>query len=158
MINIIITSYGEPKATSRAIDSFLNQDIKQDFKITVIDPFPEAEEFLRKKYEDKVNFFLDPGEGKSYALNVFLERIYSVNTDDMIILTDGDVYVSQNSGSEIVKAFEDKEIGCLTGKPVSLNSRKNKFGYWFSLLFSGIHRVRKKLSDRKLFFECSGFR
>ena len=162
MINIIITSYGEPKATSRAIDCFLNQNIKQEFKVTIIDPFLETQEFLKKKYKqefkkNKIGFFLDPGEGKSYALNVFLEKIYSQNKDDIIILTDGDVYVSQNTVDEIINAFEDKEIGCITGRPVLLNPREKFWGYASHVAFDGIHRTRLKFSNQKKFFECSGY-
>ena len=63
MINIIITSYNEPKATLRAINSFLKQEIKQDFRVIVSDPFSEVKEFLKKNIKDKrVGFFLDPDE------------------------------------------------------------------------------------------------
>jgi|SRR3989344_408163 len=157
MIDIIITSYGEPKATAMAIDSFLKQNVKERLKITVIDPFPKVEKFLKKKYKGKINFFLDPGEGKSYALNVFFEKIYSLNTEDIIILTDGDVCVSSNSINEILNAFKDKKVGCVTGRPVPLDSRKEMFGYWSHLLFDGIDRVRKQLSNEENFFECSGY-
>lgn len=157
MINVIITSYKELESTIKAIDSFLNQKINQKIKITVIDPFTEVEEALKKKYGKKVDFFLDPGEGKSYALNIFLERIYSPNKEDIIILTDGDVYVSENSVSEILKAFEDKTIGCINGRPVTLDSKKNMFGYWSHLVFEGAHRVRRRLSNQEKFFECSGY-
>jgi len=162
MINIIITSYSEPNATSKAIDCFLNQNIKQEFKITIIDPFSETETFLKKKYKkefdkNKIGFFLDPGEGKSYALNVFLERIYSQNKNDIIVLTDGDVYVSQNSVNEILKAFEDEKVGCVTGKPVLLNPREKLWGYISHVAFAGIHKTRLKLSEQEKFFECSGY-
>ncbi|MBI2046664.1 glycosyltransferase [Candidatus Pacearchaeota archaeon] len=158
MIDIIITSYKEPKATLRAVQLFLAQDIRQDFRIIVSDPFPEVKEFLKQHLKDKrVGFFLDPGEGKSYALNLLLDKLYSNNNDDIVILTDGDVYVSNNAVKEILKAFEDKEIGCVTGKPVSIDSRNNKYGYWSHFLFAGIDKVRKKLSKEKKFFECSGY-
>ncbi len=139
MINIIITSYSEPNATSKAIDCFLNQNIKQEFKITIIDPFSETETFLKKKYKkefdkNKIGFFLDPGEGKSYALNVFLERIYS-----------------------LLKAFEDEKVGCVTGKPVLLNPREKLWGYISHVAFAGIHKTRLKLSEQEKFFECSGY-
>jgi hypothetical protein len=45
----------------------------------------------------------------------------------------------------------------VTGKPEALDSREKKYGYWSNLLFSGIDKVRKKLSDKKSFFECSGY-
>jgi len=158
MIDIIITSYKEPEATLKAIKSFLNQKTKEDFRIIVSDPFPEVGEFLKQHIKDKrVGFFLDPGEGKSYALNLLLKKLNSNKKEDIFIFTDGDVYVSDNALSEILKAFEDVMIGCVTGKPVSLDSRETKFGYWSNLLFSGVHKVRKKLSEQKKFFECSGY-
>jgi cellulose synthase/poly-beta-1,6-N-acetylglucosamine synthase-like glycosyltransferase len=158
MISIIITSYKEPKATLRAINSFLSQDIKKEFNIIVVDPFPEVKDFLRENIKDKrVGFFLDPGEGKSYALNLLFEKLWSENKDDIFILTDGDVYVSQNAVAEILKAFENSDIGCVTGRPVSIDSRENKYGYWSHVLFSGIDKVRRKLHDGRKFFECSGY-
>ncbi len=158
MINIIITSYKEPKATKKAIESFLNQKTKEKFEILVVDPFPEVEEFLKKKIKSKkVKFFLDPGEGKSTALNLILEMFYSSNKHDLFIFTDGDVFCSLNTLNEIAEAFKDSKVGCVTARPVSLDDRKTKYGYWSHLLFSGIHNVRKKLSNQKKFFECSGY-
>lgn len=158
MINIIITSYNQPKSTLRAVKAFLGQDIKQEFRVIVCDPFPEVKTFLKENLRDKrVGFFLDPGEGKAYALNLLLGKLQSENKDDIFIFTDGDVYVSENTVSEILKAFEDKEVGCITGRPVSIDDKKTKYGYWSHLLFSAIHKVRSKLSRENKFFECSGY-
>ena len=158
MINIIITSFNEPKSTLRAVQAFLNQEIKEKFQIIVVDPFPEVKDFLKKEIKDsRVGFFLDPGEGKSYALNLLFEKIYSKNTEDIIIMTDGDVYVSQDSLKEIINAFKDKEIGCVTCHPISLDSKDTKYGFWAHVAFSGIHKTRKRLSSQRKFFECSGY-
>lgn len=158
MIDIIITSYNEPKSTLRAVKAFLNQKINQEFRITVVDPFPEVGEFLEKHIKNKnFVFYPDPGEGKSYALNLLFQEYASGNKEDIFILTDGDVYVSEKSVKAILKSFENLEIGCITGKPVSMDSRKTKYGYWSNLLFAGIDRVRKNFSDKKKFFECSGY-
>ena len=158
MIYIIIASYNEPNSTLRAVNHFLNQDLKQEFKIIVTDPFLEVGEFLKKNIKNKkVEFFLDPGEGKSYALNLLLQDHYSGNKEDILVFTDGDVYVSENSLKEILNAFKDKNVGCVTGKPIPIDPRKEKYGYWAHLAFSGIDKVRKKLSREKSFFECSGY-
>lgn len=158
MIDIIITSYNEPKSTLRAINAFLSQKIKQEFRIIVCDPFTEVRDFLKQNIKDKrVGFFLDPGEGKSYALNLLFKKLNSKNKEDIIILTDGDVYVSDSTTNEILSAFEDKEVGCVTGHPVPTEDKTTKYGYWANLLFSGIDKTRKKLSDEKKFFECSGY-
>lgn len=158
MIHIIITSYKEPKATVKAVQTFLNQKIKQDFRIIVVDPFPETEEFLKKNIKDKrVEFFLDPNEGKSYALNILFQEYWSDNKNDIFILSDGDVHVSENAVEEILKKFKDPKVGCVTGKPVSIDDRNTKYGYWSHVLFAGIDKVRKRLSAEQKFFECSGY-
>jgi len=157
MIDIIITSYNEPKATLRAVNIFL-KDKSKKIRVTVVDPFEEVERFLKKNIKDKrFNFFLDPGEGKAYALNLLFQELGSNNKEDLFILTDGDVYVSDNVLNEIQKAFENKKIGCLTCRPISIDNKKTKYGYWSHLLFDGIDKVRKKLSKEKNFFECSGY-
>ena len=158
MIHIIITSYNEPKATVRAVRSFLNQKIQDDFEIIVVDPFPEVEKFLKKNIKNKkVKFFLDPGEGKSYALNILFQEYGSENKNDIFILTDGDVYISNNTVSEILNKFKDPKIGCVTGRPVSIDSKETKYGYWSHLLFAGIDKTRRKLSNMERFLECSGY-
>ncbi len=157
MIDVIITSYKEPNSTLRAVNTFLNQYLGDDMRVTVVDPFPEVKKFLEKKIKDKrFNFFLDPGEGKAYALNFLLQEMPGTE-NDIFIFTDGDVYVSNNAVREILNKFKDKKIGCVTGKPVSLDSRDSKYGYWSHFLFAGIDRVRKKLSAQNKFFECSGY-
>lgn len=159
MIDIVISSYNEPKSALRAVKAFLNQQppIPEDFRIIVVDPFVEVRDFLKQNIRDKrVGFFLDPGEGKSYALNLLFEKLHG-KEDDIFILTDGDVFVSQNTVKDILKAFEDKEVGCVTGKPVPLDSRDSKFGYWSHVVFSGIHKAREKFSANNNFFECSGY-
>lgn len=158
MIDIIITSYNEPKATLRAVSIFLKQNIKDKFRITVVDPFLEVGEFLKKNIKNKnFHFFLDPGEGKSYALNLLFQEYGSGNKDDIFILTDGDVYVSDDAVSKILEKFKDKKIGCVTGKPIALEPTSNKYHYWAYLAFKGIDKFRKHLSENKKFFECSGY-
>lgn len=157
MIDVIVTSYNEPKSTLRAVQAILRQS-KLNLRVTVVDPFPQVEEFLRSKIkDDRFHFFLDPGEGKSYALNLLFQEYSSSNRDDLFILTDGDVYVSDNALSVILESFKDKNVGCVTGQPIPIDSRKNKYGYFSHLFFSGIHKARLELSKKQKFFECSGY-
>jgi len=158
MIYIIITAYGEPDSTIKSIKSFLEQNLKKEYKIIVVDPFPKIKKIIEQKFKNKnVEFFLDPGEGKGLALNILFERIYSKDTNEIIILTDGDVFVSKNSVSDILNAFKDKQVGCVTGRPISLNQRNNMFGYWSHLLFEGGHRAKNNLSKQEKFIEGTGY-
>ncbi|MFA5020192.1 MAG: glycosyltransferase family 2 protein [Candidatus Pacearchaeota archaeon] len=158
MITIIITSYNEPKATKKAVETFLKQSKSKDLKVIVVDPFPEVEEFLRKEISDKrFDFIPDPGEGKSFALNMLFEMLYSDNKNDLIIFTDGDVYVSDNALKEIINTFKDEKIGCITGQPVAIDSPDTKYGFWAKVLFKGVDKVRNRLSKEGEFFQTSGY-
>src|SRR5690606_37652724 len=108
MIDVIITSYNEPRSTLRAVRTILKQSADYDIRVTVVDPFVEVGECLKKNIRDsRFVFLLDSGEGKSYALNLLFQEYASSNTEDVFILTDGDVYISDNSIGEIIRAFRD---------------------------------------------------
>jgi cellulose synthase/poly-beta-1,6-N-acetylglucosamine synthase-like glycosyltransferase len=105
-----------------------------------------------KKHKN-LRLFQDPGKGKSFALNL----AFSTIDTDILILTDGDVYISENSVEDIVDTFNDSEIGCLSGRPVPQESRNTKYGYWANFLFGSAHRIRKKAFKTNSFLECSGY-
>ncbi len=158
MITVIITSYKEPKATLRAVKIFLGQKIKEKLKVIVVDPFGETEKFLKNNIKDKrFDFILDPGEGKPFAMNMIFDTFFSKNNNDILVFSDGDVYVSENSLYEIITIFKDPKVGAITGKPAPTNSSDNKFGYWAKISYDGIDKVRKKLDKNNQFMQCSGY-
>lgn len=159
MINIIITSYGELKSIEICINSLLEQRIPKQFTIIVADPFTETKWMIEEKFSNvkKVKYFEDEDKGKSNALNMLLEKLYSKNKNDIFIFTDGDVYFGNNSVEEILKKFEDPKVGCVCGKPTSLNPRNKMLGYWSHAAFDEMNKTRKKLAENKKFFEVSGY-
>lgn len=159
MIHIIVTSYNEPNSTRIAIKKLLNQNIKEDYKIIVADPFPEVEEIVLNEFKDNVEYFEDPDEGKSACLNLLFRKLYSNDNQDIIIMTDGDVFVNENAVNEMLNLFKDPKVGVVTGRPISLNKRNNLFGYWSHFLLDiGAHEIsRKKRYLKKEFLECSGY-
>lgn len=148
---VIITSFKEPKTIGRAIDSFLNQKTKSKFEIIVSAPDDETIK-VAKRYK-KVKIFRDPGKGKSAALNLLFKKIKS----DILILTDGDVFVNNKAVNEILNLFKDDKVGCVTGRPVPTENRKTKYGYWANYLFEQAHKLRKKAKKNNSFIECSGY-
>lgn len=155
MISIIITSYKESATIGKAIESFLQQDIKDAYELIIATPDIETLNIV-KKYASKykqIKIFQDQGKGKSTALNLLLPKIKG----RIIILSDGDVFVSKNSVNEILKQFEDTKTGCVSGKPVPQNSRNNLFSYWAHLLCYAAHKLREKRSKQDKFLECSGY-
>jgi len=112
MISIVITSFNEPLTIAKAIDSFLNQKIREKYELFVCAP-DEATLNIARSYQKKnkqIKLFKDPGKGKSFALNLLLPNLKG----EIIILTDGDVYVSDNSVNAILDKFQDEKVGCVS--------------------------------------------
>ncbi len=155
MISIVITSFNEPKTIGKAIESFTKQNIKQNYELIVAAPDKETQEIVSKyfKKNKSIKLFKDPGKGKSYALNLLLPKLKG----DIIILSDGDVYVSDNSVGEILKHFENPRVGCVTGRPVSADNKGTLYGYWSHMLCYAAHKWRRERFLENKFLECSGY-
>ena len=153
-ITLLITAFKEPNI-AKAIESAINQKTKYPFDILISAPDNEtiaiAEKYAKKHKNIKV--FKDPGKGKSFALNLIFNQLDT----DLLILTDGDVYISNNSVEEIINLFNDPEIGCLTGRPTPIENKKTKYGYWANFLFDAAHNIRKNAAIQNSFIECSGY-
>ena len=155
MISIIITSFKEPKTIGKAIESFVKQNIKENYELYIVAPDNETINIAKKnkrRYK-QIKIFKDPGKGKLHALNLVFQKL----SGQIIILSDGDVYVSNNSVNEILKFFKNKKIGCVSGRPVPLEGKKTKYGYWANFLFEAAHKLRKDSFEKKDFIECSGY-
>jgi len=155
MISIVITSFNEPETIGKCIESFLVQNIKENYELIVSAP-DEATLNITKSYQKKypqVKTFKDPGKGKSLALNMLLPQLKG----EIIILTDGDVYVSKNSVNELLSKFKDKKTGCVTARVISQDPRNTMFGYWSHLLCYSAHKLREERANKNEFLECSGY-
>src|SRR3989344_1138305 len=153
-LSIIVTSFKEPNLP-KAIDSIIKQQIDYDYEIIIASPDEEAKTLFNKlNKKQNIKYFKDPGTGKSYAINLLFKELKG----DILIFTDGDVVLGENSINEIARSFFDLKTGCVTGRIVSSNSKEDIFGYWSHLLAdAGAHKIRKKLSEQGKFLECSGY-
>jgi len=153
---ILITSFNEPETIGRAIEHAQKQKTNYEYDIFVSAPDSEtlaiAESYALM--DDRIKLFKDEGKGKSKAINDLLPKI----TSDILILTDGDVYISDNSVESIMKAFENPEIGCVSGRPISIEDKKTLFGYWSHFLCdAGADKARQKRADKEEYFEISAY-
>ena len=153
-ITILITAFREPNI-NKSIEAALNQETKYKYEIIISAPDRETLDAAEKysKKHNNIKTMKDPGKGKSFALNLAFSKIKA----DILILTDGDVYLGKNAVEEIVNLFLNPKIGCISGRPVPQESKNNKFGYWANFLFYSAHRIRKKAFETGSFLECSGY-
>lgn len=153
-ITILITAFKEPNV-KKAIEASLNQETKYKYDVIISAPDKETQDIVRhymKKHKN-LSIFPDPGKGKSFALNLAFSEIGS----DILILTDGDVHISNNVVEDMVNLFQDPEVGCVSGRPTPQESKNTKFGYWANFLFQAAHVLRDRVSFFSSFIECSGY-
>ena len=153
-ITILIITFKEPKI-GKAIEAILNQKTNLEYEVIVTCSDKETLDTVKEysKKDKRVKIFQDPGKEKVHTLNLILPTIKT----DILILTEGDVYISENCVEDITNFFWDPEIGCLSGRPIPQESKNNKYGYWANFLFDAAHKIRKEASKTNSFLECSGY-
>ena len=172
MISVIITSLKEPKTIGRCIKCIADKKysgITRPFEIIQVSPDEltlkagrkAANELKLSKKEYK--HIVDPYKGKPTALKMALEKAQG----DIVIMTDGDTYFEKNAVLELLKPFESKNVGGVSGRPKSQDSRNNIFGYWGHLLTDAADHRRSRVMhkvdgedffiSKKTFFPMSGY-
>jgi len=150
MISCIITACREADTLGKAIlcmeDACRIANV--EYEILVYAP---DEETIKEaiSYESKdIKIFQDEGKGKPAALNLAFKEAKG----DILILSDGDVYVSTYSIRELLKMWNSSKFGAISGRPESISSIHTKLGYWSHLLTDMADITRRKRS-----FVCSGY-
>jgi len=149
---ILITAANEAATIGRAITSLLADAAAIDAEIIVVTPDEETKR-AAEVYKN-VKTLRDPGKGKPAALNLGFRHA----GNNIVVMTDGDVYASKGALMNLVAPFEDENTGIVSGRPVSLNPRDTMLGYWSHLLTdAGAHAEREIRSLQRKFFVCSGY-
>lgn len=166
MISVIITSFKEPKSIGKCIKCIADKKysgITTPFEIIQVSPDEltlkagrkAANQLKLSKHEYR--HIIDPHKGKPTALKMALDKAKG----DIIILTDGDTYFAKDAVAELIKPFENKSVGGVSGKPQSQDDRNSLFGYWGHLLSdSGDHRrshTMSKIANKDYYISDSQF-
>jgi len=156
MISIIITAYKEENTIGRAIEALLKNGIEGDYEILAVCP-DEATKIVIDYYDRKhsvVKHIQDQGKGKPAALNM----AFRVAKGDILILTDGDVYVSDTAIHELLIELQHDKVGAVSARPVSISPKNTMLGYWSHLLTdAGAHLTRLERVKRGEFIVVSGY-
>ncbi|RMD76784.1 glycosyltransferase [Candidatus Dojkabacteria bacterium] len=173
MVSIIITAWKEEKTIAKALYSFLDDDyVRSELPFEIIIVAPDEETRNAAKYAaleigigSKLKLLKDEALGKPSALNLALEK----SNGDVLIFSDGDVFVEKNAVSELLKILKDESVGIVSGRPVSIDPKTNFMGYMGHLLSDAAHHKRSKvlinhfegedksISQKNDFFPVSGY-
>lgn len=171
MVSIIIASRQEPKTIGKCIKCIVDSKysgLKEPFEVIQVSPDKEtlnagmnmAEEL--KLSSDEYIQINDPMRGKPYALGLALKKAKG----EILLFTDGDSYFEKNTVKYLLEPFKNENVGGVTGRTLSMDSKTNMMGYWGHLLADAAHDRRVTvmnvkedsyyLSDKR-FFPMSGY-
>lgn len=158
--SLIITAWKEPETVEKNLTNILTRNsgnLLQEMEIILVCPDEEtmnaAINVINKFGFDKFIYIKDDATGKPDALN----KAFDTADGEIIICTDGDVLLAANALPNLVKRFENKEIGGISGRPVSADSKKTLFGYWGNLLADAAHQKRTREAALKRNYYMSGY-
>jgi cellulose synthase/poly-beta-1,6-N-acetylglucosamine synthase-like glycosyltransferase len=119
--------------------------------------FAAALSALQKLRFQNYKHIQDSGKGKPQALNLAI----SAARGETVIFSDGDVYLARNSVQELIRQLDQNpELGAVTGRQLSIDSRRNMFGYFSHLFADALDHVRKPMqgtNPSNVFFPLSGY-
>jgi len=149
--SVIITAFREEKTIGRAIEAILPQIDFSTGELWVVAP-DEATLKVAKGYP-RVKIIKDEGKGKPAALNLAVSKAGG----EILVLTDGDVWLGKGALGKILAAFGDLAVGLATGQPKPINKRNSLFGFWAYCLTAAAHQIRAKRSRAGEYFDGSGY-
>lgn len=154
VISIVITSFREPETIGRAIAAFEKQSLKE-YEILIVAPDRKTLDVARSYSlkNKRVKIIKDPGKGKPSALNIAFRKARS----NIVVLSDGDVFVEKNSVKFLINNFKNSKIGAVSGRVKSSNDKSAMFGYWAFLSTQGFHKLRMRQMAGKRNIDCSGY-
>ena len=142
-------------ACPKAIESILKNNLAEKYEILVVAPDDETLNAAKiySKRNRNIRLIRDLGKGKPAALNMVLKKAKG----NILVLTDGDVYLGKNSINYLLDYFKTKTVGAVCGRAISLNKRNSMLGYWSHLLTDAAHTERLKRYREKKFLVCTGY-
>jgi cellulose synthase/poly-beta-1,6-N-acetylglucosamine synthase-like glycosyltransferase len=150
-VSVIITAAHEEKSIGQAVSSFLPQLAKDD-QLIVIAP-DQSTLNAAQKVSSRVKIIQDRGKGKPSALNQAVNQA----TGQILVLSDGDVYVSAQALKHLLSSFKNPKVGIVSGHPLPTNSRNSLYGFWAYLAPQTAHLQRQKRAKKNLPVDCSGY-
>ncbi|MEK6936786.1 MAG: glycosyltransferase family 9 protein [Nanoarchaeota archaeon] len=148
-LSIILMS-NKLEDTEKSLRAIVDQKIPVQYEIIISSKDKNTKD-LAKKYP---NLKIVLQKENSNLINSGLEL-----AKNKIILVTNDLAILSNSSiNEVLNSFKDPSVGCVTGRPISLNPKNNLVGYWSHLLLdAGAHKIRKELSQQEKFFEGTNY-
>lgn len=114
-ITVAICTYKRPKLLEKCIESVLNQNAESNYGVIVIDnDIEESARGIVEKLNSKVQYFVQPLKGLSYARNMAVSKA----NGEFILFIDDDEYADKNWLSNMVDCQKKHQADVVLGKVV----------------------------------------
>ena len=124
-ISIVIPCYNEEKTIANKLLDIYNLDfLKDKLEIIIVDCSTDntpniVKAFFETHLEIKHTFFHeDERKGVAHSMNIGK----TISSGEIIVRTDSDSSLKKNCLNYVLKAFEDKSVGSVTGMPFPIGS------------------------------------
>lgn len=144
LYSVILTTYKEPGTIGEAISAVIRamRKVKQHGELIIVagddETFHKAEESIKEDTKERILLLHDDAKGKPAALNLAVSQ----SRGEILFFTDGDMTVDADSLEKMLPHFEEKKVGGVSGHPISVDDRNNRFGYYGHLFCEAAHQKR----------------
>lgn len=157
MITAGILAYNEGKSILHTIKSILPQLAKKDEIVVVAsgctDNTEDVVKKLAKKYKNIKLISEKERSGKALATNLLVRKAKG----DIIVQTDADVFLHDDAIKNLVKHFNDKDVGAVSGHPMPILPKNNIFYEWTVMSYRRMHELRLEQDAKGEFWHLSGY-
>ncbi|MEP6582872.1 MAG: glycosyltransferase [Ginsengibacter sp.] len=144
LVSIIVPAYNEQLTAIRTINSLLAQDYPK-LEIIFIDDGSKDGTYLKTKENfsgnSKIQVYTKSNGGKASALNFGIQKSIA----EFVVCIDADTQLKKNAVTELMKKFENKNVGAVAGN-VKVGNEINMITRWQSIEY-----VTSQNFDRRAF-------
>lgn len=144
-IAIGICAYNEEQTIAKSIRSIFNQTLNEVSLREVIvvvsgctDNTTAVVQDLMQEYPILKLIVQEKREGKNSAINAYLD---AKSTEIVVMLNADNVFATDDSLEQLVLPFADKTVGITGGRPIPVNSPKDKIGYAVNMMWLMHHNL-----------------
>ncbi len=142
MISVVIPAYNEEKVIARCLDAFVNQEIKQDFEVIVVNNnSTDKTETIAKTYQNKLNMVVI--QEKIQGRGAARAKGFTLAKGKIILSTDADTCVPINWIETLYSELLNKQIVAVSGT-MKINDRSvftNMLINWFQPFAMKMYRI-----------------
>lgn len=161
-VTVGICAYNEEMSIEHVVSNILHQPMPNNFglgEILVVASgcTDRTEDIVRglSRQNGKVKLISEKSKkGKASAINLILREA----SGDIMVFTDADVFPASGSFMELIKPFEDPDVGAVGGRPLPLDDGNTFWGFVAHLIWT---RMQNELLTsemrRGIFFQLSGY-